>query len=67
MGEWINKLLIHIQWNIYSVLRMKEIQIHVTTHMILTDIMLIKISQSQKEVLYDPIHMGAPEVDKFRD
>ena len=49
IGEWIKKMWsIHIM-EYYSVLKKKEIPQHAMTWMNLEDIMLNKISQSQKD------------------
>lgn len=55
MDEWINKM-----WYIYeyylAIIR-KGILTHVTTWLNLDDIMLIEISQSQKQKLYDSTYV----------
>ena len=49
VDEWINKMWCHHTMEYYSALKKKEILIHATTWLDLTDLMLGEISQSQND------------------
>lgn len=64
MDEQINKMSIYIQWNIQP---QKESSGTHYSWMNLEDIMVSKVSQSQKDKYCDSTYMGVSIADKFRD